>query len=419
MFLEFSVENYRSIAERQVLSFVAGKHRSDADGMPAVDHPGFSAGKVLTSAVIYGANASGKSNLLRALNLATAYVAISAAPIRASVEPFRLDATWANKPTRVEMSFLKDGIRYQYGFALDKERVHEEWFIAYPKKVAQVWFTRHIGEDGVDIKFGPHLKGEKSRLATMTRSDALFLSTAAQFNHPQLSEIHQWLIHNVTAQRSHGFGPLRTIQLLENGSKEGASTVNELMRGADLGIMGLKVHRHTKMPDVASGTKMVVRTNKEDEIWEVLTEHRCLDGSSVMFDLLDDESEGTGRFFELIEPLAHTLAVGGLLAIDELDQSLHPLLVRKIISLFHDPTINKKGAQLVFNTHDATLLDPKLFRRDQIWFMEKDNASKTRLYSLLDYSPRKDEALQRGYLLGRYGGIPFLGGFHFPSKRSA
>ena len=103
-----------------------------------------------------------------------------------------------------------------------------------------------------------------------------------------------------------------------------------------------------------------------------------------------------------------------MLAVDELDESLHPLLVRKIVSFFHDPEINPHHAQLFFNTHDATLLDPKLFRRDQIWFVEKDEAGKSRLYSLLDYSPRKDEALQRGYLQGRYAAIPFLDNLRFP-----
>lgn len=412
MFLEFSVENFRSIADRQTLSFVAGKHKSEATGTPAVEEPGFTGGPVLSTAVVYGANASGKSNLLLALNRMIGYVGRSATPGTMSVNPFRLDAAWASKPTRFELSFMKEGIRYQYGFALDAERVHEEWLIAYPKKTPQVWFHRGKDAGKKDMHFGSHLRGEKLRIAAMTRPDALFLSVATQFNHAQISEIHQWLRRHVVAQPSQSFGPVATARLIHMDSSK-QEVVGRWLQGADLRIAGVTVRRHAEKPDASSGAKAVIRTDKDDEFFEILTEHRRTDGSIVAFDLSMDESEGTARYFELLAPLMHALARGGLLAIDELDQSLHPLLVRSLVSLFHDPKSNPHHAQLVFNTHDTTLLDPKLFRRDQIWFMEKDADGKSRLYSLLDYSPRKDEALQRGYLQGRYGAIPFLGGLDF------
>lgn len=417
MLLEFSVENFRSIADRQTLSFVAGKHRSEADGQAAVDEPGFTGGKVLTSAVIYGANAAGKSNILRALNTMVERIARSAAKNAVSIEPFRLDPSWSAKPTRFELSFMVGGIRYQYGFTLDRVRIQEEWLIAYPKRAPQVWFERRPGAEKADIHFGSHLRGEKVRIAEMTRPDALFLSVAAQFNHPQLSELADWLVSHVVAQRAQGFGPLSTARSLET-NVEIRTLVGGLLRNADLGIAGVSVRRHAKVPDPQSGTKAVIRSGKEEEeLLEVLTEHRMTDGAPVHFDMLEDESEGTLRFFELIHPLVAALSGGGLLAVDELDQSLHPLLVRKLVSLFHSPEINPRRAQLLFNTHDTTLLDPKLFRRDQVWFTEKDSDGRTRLYSLLDYSPRKEEALQRGYLQGRYGAIPFLGDFRFPAIR--
>lgn len=409
MFLEFSVENFRSIADRQTLSFVAGKHKSEAAGSPAVDEPGFSAGQVLTSAVIYGANASGKSNVLRALNTMMFHIVESAAPGRRAVSPFRLDAEWAKRPTRYELSFVKEGVRYQYGFSVDVERVHEEWLIAYPKKTPQVWFQRG-GEsrESTDIHFGSHLKGEKSKTAAMTRPDALFLSVAAQLNHAQLTEIHSWLGRMVTVQPAKSFSPIPTASLAD-GAPWMRDVVLRLLQSADLGIAGITVRRYAKMEDAASGAKVVSKSDREGEFLEILTEHRDTEGTAVLFDLEHDESEGTARYFSLLAPLMATLGRGGLIALDELDQSLHPLLVRKLVSLFHAPATNPLRAQLLFNTHDTTLLDPKLFRRDQIWFAEKDKENRTRLYSLLEYSPRKDEALQKGYLQGRYGAVPFLG----------
>jgi uncharacterized protein len=418
MFLEFSVENFRSIADRQTLRLVASKRRTEAVDQPAVDEPGFTAGKVLTSAVIYGANASGKSNFLYALNTFVRLITTSAEPKAPwYIEPFRLDPIWTQRPSRFEVSFLKDGIRYQYGCALDRSRIHEEWLLAYPKKTPQLWFERRADGEKVACHFGPSMRGEKARLASMTRPDALFLSVAAQFNHAQLSDLQKWLTTQIRSQRAQGFGPLGTAEILESSSSF-QSAVGRLLQGADLGILGVDVRRHPKRPDAQSGVKNVIRTGKEDEHIEVITKHRGADGSLVSFDLLDDESEGTVRFFELIRPITATLGSGGLLAVDELDQSLHPLLVRRLVSLFHNPTTNPLRAQLVFNTHDTTLLDPKLFRRDQVWFTEKDKAGKTHLYSLLEYSPRKEEALQRGYLLGRYGAIPFIGELNFQVKRS-
>lgn len=416
MFLEFSVENFRSIADRQTVSFVAGKHRSEAEGEPAVDEPGFNGGKVLTSAVVYGANAAGKSNLVRALHAMMERIGRSMEGRAPQLEPFRLDPAWSTRPSRFELSFMKDGVRYQYGFAADRERVHEEWLLAYPKRTPQIWFERRPGLEKADIRFGPHLRGEKVRIAEMTRPDALFLCVAAQLNHPQLSELHKWLGSHVTAQRSEGFGPLGTARALESDPKMKA-LVHGMLKSADLGIAGAVVRRHEKIPDAQSGVKFVFAAGQKEEFFEILTEHQGADGKPVHFDLMDDESEGTTRFFELVRPVVDTLSRGGLLAIDELDQSLHPLLVRRLVTLFHDPAVNPRHAQLFFNTHDTTLLDPRLFRRDQVWFVEKDQGGKTHLYSLLQYSPRKEEALQRGYLQGRYGAIPFLGDFGYPLRQ--
>ncbi|MEZ4307424.1 MAG: ATP-binding protein [Polyangiaceae bacterium] len=383
MLIEFSVENYRSIAEKQTLRLVASKHRSDAEGTPAISAPGFSH-KLLTSLVIYGANASGKSNLLRAFGELVMRIRLSATRSEHEIQPFRLDPRYENEPTRFELIFLKDGARYQYGFALSAEKVHEEWLIAYPGRAPQLWFERRLD---AEPKFGSHLKGEKKRIYSLTRPDALYLSVAAQLNHDQLGGIHKWITNQLRVVQARYLSPLATANVISS-QQALASSVTELLQEADLGIERVIVRRHKKLPEKASGTtarpEVLHQMGKEDFL-EIKTLHSRPDGSKIELDMAGDESDGTQRYFSMLAPVITCLVSGGVLAVDELDDSLHPLLVRTIVSWFHDPEINEAGAQLIFNTHDTTLLDLGLFRRDQIWFTEKDSAGKTRLYSLLEF----------------------------------
>lgn len=415
MLIDFSVENYRSIADKQVISFVATKHRSEARGEPAVECEGLRTQKLLSSVVIYGANASGKSNVLRALAEFCALVGRSAKEGKHGIRPFLLDPATANEPSRFQMSFVLENVRYEYGFAVDAVRVHEEWLIAYPRRTPQHWFERRWDGARDGIHFGPSLKGEKSRIYALTRPDALFLSVAEQFNHEQLTPIVRWITGKVRVIQASYVSTLFTAELVERGSDVGPA-VSRLLRDADMGIQNVLVRRHKELPEsrkaVAKEPELVaVPAREKGEYVEIRTEHRCSDGSNVMFDLFADESQGTQRYFGLLGHLAAVLAHGGVLAVDELDDSLHPLIVRKIVELFHSSVINHGNGQLLFNTHDTTLLDPELFRRDQIWFTEKSEIGKTCLYSLLEFSPRKSEALGKGYLQGRYGAIPFLGDF--------
>lgn len=409
MIVEFSVENYRSIAERQTLSFVASKHRSDAAGAPAIEHDGFPH-KLLTSVVVYGANASGKSNLLHAFHDFRERIRLSATETRHEIEPFRLGTS--HRPTRFEITFLREGVRYQYGFALNEDLVEEEWLLAYPSRSAQLWFERGAAKEP---RFGGHLKGEKRRIYTLTRPDALYLSVAAQLNHEQLGAVHRWLLDNLQVVQAQYTSAVSTAEVM-SGDPELSAALTRMLKVADLGIDHVVIRHHENMPEASSRAghepRSVIEAGK-DSYLEVRTAHRRDDGSYVEFDLFAQESAGTIRYFAMLAPLLGKLGKGGLLAVDELDDHLHPLLVRTIISWFHDPKLNTAGAQLLFNTHDTTLLDPALFRRDQVWFTEKDRTGRTKLYSLLEFSPRKKEALQKGYLEGRYGAIPFLGELRF------
>lgn len=426
MLIEFSIENYRSIADKQTISFVASKHRSDAQGDATFAAEGLRSQKLLTSAVVYGANASGKTNLIRALSEFCIHIWNSAKDSTHEIQPFRLDAEWAKKPSRFELIFLVGGVRYQYGFSLDSTRIHDEWLIAHPRRTPQLWFQRQLNGDKSEIQFGSGLKGEKSRIFTATRPDALFLSVAAQLNQEQLIPIHQALTRRIKVRQAHHIGVAHTAQMIENMPTDVHQSVTTMLGTADLGIRDVVVRRHKldmlnasdNKPSDKSESRVYFAARVKGEVYEIQTAHKRSDGESVLFEFAD-ESQGTIQYFGLLAPIMSCLGQGNVLAVDELDESLHPLLIRKIIGLFNDPKTNPKGAQLIFNTHDTTLLDPELFRRDQIWFVEKEPPGKSRFFSLLDFSPRRHEALQKGYLEGRYGAIPFLGDFSFPEVHAS
>ena len=173
---------------------------------------------------------------------------------------------------------------------------------------------------------------------------------------------------------------------------------------ADIDVVTRRVPGQSVHFDIAAGKTEV--KEEDQDINELFFHHVTKQGKATF--RLDDESMGTRNLLFLIGPILDILDKGLTLCIDELDSSLHPLLVRRLVELFHNPSLNVKGAQLIFSTHDTSLLDSEIFRRDQIWFVEKDSEQASKLYPLSDFSPRKNEALERGYLMGRYGGLPFF-----------
>jgi uncharacterized protein len=418
MLVEFKVMNFRSFRDEQVFSMVASADKAYPENVIASDALGKQ--RLLRSAVLYGANASGKSNFIVALRVILQLVQGSAERKRdgaSAVKPFLLDPSHTGAPSEFELTFVQNGVRYQYGVALDQERVYNEWLVAYPKGSPQTWFERRPqpNSNESDWYFGPRLTGERSRLVGLTRPDALFLSVAAAFNHKQLSTVFEWFQYNLrvidASQADVVLAPL-TARLLEHDSRL-RTTVAGLLRNADLGIRDFSCEERTTeeqdLPvDLPDELRAYLLKSPQLDI-QMYHEGGSVIGQPVPF-VWEDESLGTRRYFALSGPLAHTLQDGLILAIDELDASLHPVLVQTLVRMFHDPAINRNNAQLIFNTHDTTLLDASLFRRDQIWFVEKDRSGASQLYPLLEYSPRKDEALERGYLRGRYGAIPFVEG---------
>jgi AAA15 family ATPase/GTPase len=414
MLVEFCLKNYCCFRDEQTLSLVASSDNSLPDNVIETDPAKPKRLRLLRSVVVYGPNASGKTKLLDAMHFAGMLVVSSASEKPGKEldnQPFRLDNTTRGQPSEFEFTFIYEGVRYQYGFAVDQKRVHREYLYASPHGVSVLYFDRSLDEDGATetYKFGPSLKGQNKQISEVTRSNALFLSAAATFKHPMLIAPYTWFEDKLEGTQGH-------LAFLGGGFDEDFhAQISALLRMGDVGISDYVITEIPATPrDVSEGqtrrgrrlTKKNAEGDKVDIIVEML--HSTPGGESVGL-RLDDESYGTIGLFFSATPLLRALNQGQVLFVDELDASKHPLLVRALVELFHNPEINKKNAQLIFNTHDTSLLDQTLFRRDQIWFTEKDGTGTSHLYSLLEYSPRKSESLAKGYLQGRYGAIPFLG----------
>lgn len=412
MLVEFRVKNFRSFKEEAILNMAASLDK--AGELTHVAKTGHKAvPRVLRTAGIYGANASGKSNLVRAFQLLRSLVNESASiPIGQDLnfQAFKLDPKTENASTEYEVTFVLAGVRYQFGFALTPKRILSEWLIVYKTTQPATWYERSYNErtQKYNYKFSSQLTGAKSIWSEATRDNALFLSTAIQLNSEQLRPVFDFLARGIVVFEN-GSMPIPDFTI-SHISKNRADSVKQFLSAADISIDGIDLR---KQQGFLAGVRFDFATGGIEaipqEAREVLVptfRHVSRTGSAV-FDF-GDESEGTQKLFALAGPIFEILQKGQVLIVDELDRSLHALLVRQLITMFQDPDVNVNGAQLIFTTHDTSLLDGKLLRRDQIWFTEKDGDQASNLYPLTDFSPRKGEALERGYLSGRYGGVPIL-----------
>lgn len=415
MLLRFSVKNHLSLRDRQELSLAADALKGHDDSVIRVEN--FNRG-ILPVAAIYGANASGKSNILAALaflvrSIQNSYTKWKAdGPIR--VQPFLLDEGKKLEPSAFELDFMLQGTRYSYGCAINVQEILEEWLYAFPNGRKQLWFER----EGTAISFGKKLSGENHRIQSMTRKNSLFLSAAAQHNHEMLLPIFAWLTSSFQF-----CGTGRTVFDPDLGSKFNndpgfKAVATRWLSAADLGIVGVDVEE-IKIPAeierALTGLVEVIVKQVGPEAPDIKLpdkraislRHKAKDASSVPISMTD-ESAGTVAFLSLLSPVLSTISNGGVLCVDDLDSSLHPLLALEIVRIFVDPKRNHRHAQLIFNTHNTNLLDSSLLRRDEIWLTEKDQEGASHLYSLSEFKPRKRENLKRGYLQGRFGAIPFV-----------
>jgi predicted ATPase len=421
MLIEFTVGNFRSFRDLQTLSMVAAPIKSKDSALDEntviqmTNNP-----NLLTSAAIYGANASGKSNLIQALAFMKYFVINSPKETKATgginVEPFRLHNGTVEQPSHFEIVFIEDGKRYRYGFKVSKERVLSEWLYFVPSAREARLFER----EGADITIGSYFK-EGRGLEQNTRPNALFLSIVAQFNGPQAQKLVSWFrrLGIISGVDDMGMMPFTLMQLVEG---EYSQAIRDLICRLDLGIGDLQVEKRSvgskpnlpdEMPDEIRQAFLTIMNASDTEGLAIHTLHTQYDDEGnptgqELFDLDEHESEGTQKLFAMSGPLLDTLQEGDALVVDELDARLHPLMTREIISLFNHKATNPNGAQLIFNTQDTNLLDNTLFRRDQIWFVEKDKQGASHLYSLAEFKVRNDKDYERGYIQGRYGAVPYL-----------
>ncbi|AKH83189.1 hypothetical protein AA958_14175 [Streptomyces sp. CNQ-509] len=394
MLLRARVANVRSLRDEQELSFVAPDEEPGA-AVRDVRLGGERSAAVFPLIGIFGANASGKSNVLRALADMRRAVLDSygrwASYEGVSRKPFALDAKSESEPSFFEVDLVMDEVRWTYGFELGPKRVESEWIHSYPRGHRQVWLDRDASRPEVFEWPGGRVK-DRNQLVRRTRPNALLLSTAGTDNHPQLSPLFHWFRRNLWLINPEDERAERERYTMNQLTGDRASRIKELLRVADLGVTGAEY-----VPESAGGPTVTLT-------------HRSAAGE-VNLDW-KNESLGTRSWFALLGPLLLALDEGAVLLIDELNASLHPRFAAEVVRLYHDPLSNPKGAQLVFTTHDPSVLTTpsgeRLLEPGQVWLTEKDKDGATELYSMTAASPGEREDLAKSYLAGAFGAVPDL-----------
>ncbi|MFI6101541.1 ATP/GTP-binding protein [Lentzea sp. NPDC051213] len=375
-------------------SFRLGNHRSFRDEHELLLMPTYSKDRlVLPVAAIYGANASGKSNLLDGLRFMAEAVRDSFGVWKSGAgvprHPFKLDPEARGRSSVFVVELVLDGVRYTYGFEIDDSHVREEWLYSYPEKRRRVLFERAGGA----FKFGAKLdrKSFWDDAVDFMNPEGLFLSFAGKSTVEPLATVYKWFTSRLLFRLDVGSVDEAGIIEFLQGDSAVRNEVISLARAADFGISDVLTVEEGLAPDVE--VRVELRHGVSDE----------------RFDLAD-ESAGTRSWLSMLPAVVAALRDGRTLVIDELDTSLHPLLAARLVGLFHDPATNANDAQLIFTTHDATLLHPpyldQVLDRDEVWFAEKDDTGASDIYPLTDFKPRNEENLERRYLAGRYGAVP-------------
>lgn len=411
MLIEFSVSNFRSIKEEQTLSMIADSstRKKDNTFVPIEGNKL----RLLDSAAIYGANASGKSNILKALNRLIFYIHALNIDVDDDIpfyEPFELDKLCLSQPSIFKLSFIIEGIIYEYQIAFDSQEVHHEQLDFYPHKRHANLFIRTKNE----VKRGDYFQPKRG-FSAKALTKYPYLSKVAREEHEQMQKIYEYLktyaffvgnaphmsssfVHNVN-------------QLLQEDHKL-KTKLDKLIKIADTQIEKIELEENDvkfEFPDeMPEGIKNFITSNNK---YKVLAVHKTFrDGESEgvkSFNFFQEESIGTIRLSELGALMLLILNRGHILVIDEIDNSLHPKLCKFLIKLFHHPLTNPRNAQLIFASHETTLLDRELLRKDQIWFTEKNKYGETQLFSAQDFEKVKgDEPFDLWYMQGKFGGQP-------------
>jgi len=411
MFIEFTVSNFRSFKDSHTFSLLASKNKElvDENTFPANDKT-----RLLNSAVIYGANASGKSNFFLALSFFFKFTISSGPKLQIGdpidTEPFLFAKQTKGEPSTFELIFFLNGIRYRYGLAVDTGMVQREYLFAVMKVREVTLFTRVKQE----IEINPTYFKEGQKIKEAVRENASFLSICAQLNGEIAKSIISYMQNYIVTSGLSSHGRNTSQKLLE---KKGRDAVITFLSFADIQIKDIKTES-VSMDFSGLGDKEIeelfkkkMAGAKEEKVYFSHTVYDGTEAVDTQFLDINDESAGTRKLFEYTGSILDTLERGTPLFIDEFDSRLHPLIIEGIIKLFNSPESNPNHAQLVVSCHAVNIMTNKLFRRDQIWFCEKDQYGATDLYSLVEYDEpvRSDASFSKSYLQGKYGAVPYLG----------
>ncbi|MEI7833079.1 MAG: ATP/GTP-binding protein [bacterium] len=447
MLINFSVANYTSFNEEVTLNMIPTKSRtmkghiiSDPDGKKM---------EVLPVACIYGANASGKSNLVKAMEFAQELI-INGTRAGKSIDfkPFLLDTTAEKSPGRFEFVFKHDGILYTYGFVVSANTIHEEWLFAFYSMQESKVFERVTKDEKTTVDPGARLvedvKGKRfiEFVAQGTRPNQLFLTEAGEKNIELLKPVLHWFSEHLTivspyssynaltlrAHKDSNFLTFLSTYLQTAGTgitdihtqKERFDSDKHLedlpkeLRKRVIDIITNDKFENEQMYLTAPGKSVAICTDEENgnkviNYVTLKTDHINTDGARVSFDT-QLESDGTRRLMHLVPLLLDIWEGDGVYVIDEIERSLHPHLSRLFLETCIEGIINKRAkGQLILTTHDTNLLDRELLRRDEVWFMEKDQGGASHMTSLAEYKVSDGLNYENGYLNGRFGGIPYIG----------
>jgi uncharacterized protein len=422
MLLRFRVSNHRSIRDEQELSLVAVPRR----GEPAPTGP---IPPTVRVAAIYGANASGKSNVLHALDFFASAIRDSFAKwhVDGGVprQPFLLDSAAKSRPSAYEVEIALEGVRYTYGFEVDNECVSLEWLYSYHRSQRRRTLFHREREN---FHFGRSLTGPNNAIAHRTRKNALYLTVAAANDHEILGALyrkitdHLGVVIGLGRQGNLSIPPFASLALTDESF---ASQARAWLRIADLGIVDFELEKAVPTDEESRWwDNLTARSEAHDmdkETYELARDayfgklklfHDHGSGNAPMALPFEAESAGTRIWLGMLVFVLGKLGLGRVLVVDEVDSSMHPRLSAALIQMFKDPEINPRGAQLIFTSHDVSLLgsliEDEILARDEVWFTEKDRDGATALFPLSDFHPRRGENFERAYLQGRYGAVPYV-----------
>ena len=411
MLISFKIKNFLSIKDEVELSLDSTSSKSNSQNI-------FKVGEynLLKSCVIYGPNACGKTNIIRAFLFVWTLVKHSAnisSDFRLSNAPFnlrkfKLDEEMHEMPSEFEINFIKDDIEYIYGFSCDETKVFRE-FLKY--KPLGKKFKRLFARDEDRFEFNSD-KDEQNQIVRFTNPNALYLSKSVQFNYKKVNPVHEFIVNELIIN----YTPIWRDYTIRRVSKDikFKNKVIDILKRADFGgITNLEINKQLrpfkdiefKIEGKASSFREM---DNEEEFYEVKTTHTTKSGKTEHFDMYKEESGGTHKLFSMLGFIFDVFETGKVLIIDELELNLHPRITHFLVKLFSSK-YNKKNGQLIFTTHDTTLLkDKELFRRDQVYICSKKPNEQTELDNFVDFKLREDINFEKAYLEGRVGGLPFI-----------